>query len=123
MSPLVRQVLAHLPAPVMLLDSGERVLFVNEPMRALLGPGVERKHVSAVLRNPVVLEAIGHTVRDGEPANVQFILPVPIERHYEAYTARVSATPPTIALLLHDLTAIRRSERMRADFRRQCQPP
>jgi two-component system phosphate regulon sensor histidine kinase PhoR len=113
---LVRQVLAQLPAPVMLLDSAERVLFVNDSMRALLGPDVERKHVSTVLRNPDVLEAIAHTAGDGEPAGAYFTLPVPIERHYQAYTARVSAAPPTTALLLHDLTAIRRSERMRADF-------
>ena len=43
-------------------------------------------------------------------------LPVPIERHYQAYAARVSVSPPVTALLLHDLTAIRRSEQMRADF-------
>ena len=102
--------------PVMLLDAGERVLFVNQGMRALLGPGLENKHVSAVLRNPDVLEAIAHTAGDGEPASAYFTLPVPIERHYQAYTARVSAAPPTTAVLLHDLTAIRRSERMRADF-------
>ena len=41
---------------------------------------------------------------------------MPIERHYQAYSARVSAAPPVTALLLHDLTAIRRSEQMRADF-------
>ena len=34
----------------------------------------------------------------------------------EAYSARVSVTPIVIALVLHDLTAIRRSEQMRADF-------
>jgi two-component system phosphate regulon sensor histidine kinase PhoR len=100
----------------MLLDGAQRVLLVNEPMRGLVGAGMENKHVSAVLRNPAVLNAIEQTVHDGEPATIQFTLPVPIERHYEAYVARVSAAPPTIALLLHDLTAIRRSEQMRADF-------
>ena len=33
LSPLVRKVLGQMPVPVMLLDSGARVLFVNEPMR------------------------------------------------------------------------------------------
>ena len=108
--------IAQLPAPVMLLDGNERVLLVNDAMRALVGVGVENKHVSAVLRNPAVLTAIDQTTHDGEPATVQFTLPVPIERHYQAYVARVSAAPPTTALLLHDLTAIRRSEQMRADF-------
>jgi two-component system phosphate regulon sensor histidine kinase PhoR len=116
LSPLARAVIAQLPAPVMLLDEGERVILVNDSMRTVVGAGVENKHVSAVLRNPAVLTAIDQTAHDGEPATVQFTLPVPIERHYQAYVARVSASPQTIALLLHDLTAIRRSEQMRADF-------
>ena len=116
LSPLARAVIAQLPAPVMLLDAADRVILINDSMRALVGPGVEKKHVSAVLRNPAVLTAIDQTSHDGEPATVQFTLPVPIERHFQAYVARVSAAPPIIALLLHDLTAIRRSEQMRADF-------
>jgi two-component system, OmpR family, phosphate regulon sensor histidine kinase PhoR len=116
LSPLARAVIAQLPAPVMLLDESERVILINDSMRALVGSGVENKHVSAVLRNPAVLTAIDQTTHDGEPTTVQFTLPVPIERHYQAYVARVSVAPPTIALLLHDLTAIRRSEQMRADF-------
>ena len=44
--------------PVMLLDGDERVLFVNQSMRDVLGPGLDRKRASAVLRNPDVLAAI-----------------------------------------------------------------
>ena len=112
--PLARAVLEQLPAPVLLLDVNERVLFANGAMRGVLGPGLERKHVSAVLRNPAVLAAIGGSFDTGEPGAAPFILPVPIERHYEAYTARVDGG--MVALLLHDITAIRRSEQMRADF-------
>ena len=89
LSPLARAVIAQLPAPVMLLDGDERVLLVNDSMRALVGAQVERKHVSAVLRNPAVLTAIDQTTHDGEPATVQFTLPVPIERHYQVYHAWV----------------------------------
>ena len=116
LSPLVRRVLGQMPVPLMLLDGGSRVLFVNAPMRGVVGPSVEKKPISAVLRNPEVLNAISQTASDGEPAIAQFTLPVPIERHYEAYSARVSIIPPVTVLLLHDLTAIRRSEQMRADF-------
>ena len=114
--PLVRAVIEQLPAPVMLLDGAQRVLFANDSMHAVVGPGVERKHVSAVLRNPFVIEAIRETAATGEAGAGEFSLPVPIERFYQAYTARVSADPPVVALLLHDVTAIRRSEQMRADF-------
>jgi two-component system phosphate regulon sensor histidine kinase PhoR len=116
LTPLVRTVLGQMPVPVMLLDGASRVLFVNAPMRAVVGPSVEKKPISTVLRNPDALNAIAQTTADGEPATAQFTVAVPIERHYEAYSARVSTDPPVIVLVLHDLTAIRRSEQMRADF-------
>ena len=68
LSPLVRKVLGQMPVPVMLLDDGARVLFVNEPMRTVVGPSAERKPISTVLRNPEVLTAIAQTSADGEPA-------------------------------------------------------
>jgi two-component system phosphate regulon sensor histidine kinase PhoR len=113
--PLTRLLLEQLPMPVMLLDDHERVLFVNHFMRDVLGPGLDRKRASSVLRNPDVLAAIAGAGR-GESSNVPFTLPVPVERHYQAYAARVSVTPPVTVLLLHDLTVVKRSEQMRADF-------
>jgi two-component system phosphate regulon sensor histidine kinase PhoR len=113
--PMTRLLLDQLPIPVMLLDDDERVLFVNHSMRDVLGPGLDRKRASSVLRNPDVLGAIA-AAGQGKSTNVPFSLPVPIERHFQAYTARISVSPPVIALLLHDLTVVRRSEQMRADF-------
>ena len=110
-----RVLLDQLPIPVMLLDDDERVLFVNYAMRDVLGPGLDRKRASSVLRNPDVLAAISEASR-GFSTNVPFSLPVPIERHFQAYAARISVSPPMTALLLHDLTVVRRSEQMRADF-------
>jgi two-component system, OmpR family, phosphate regulon sensor histidine kinase PhoR len=113
--PMTRLLLDQLPIPVMLLDDDERVLFVNHSMRDVLGPGLDRKRASQVLRNPDVLAAIAEA-RLGVATNVPFSLPVPIERYFQAYAARISVTPPATALLLHDLTVVRRSEQMRADF-------
>ena len=113
--PMTRVLLDQLPIPVMLLDDDERVLFVNYSMRDVLGPGLDRKRASSVLRNPDVLGAIAEA-RRGFSTNVPFSLPVPIERHFQAYAARISVLPPVTALLLHDLTVVRRSEQMRADF-------
>jgi two-component system phosphate regulon sensor histidine kinase PhoR len=116
LSPVVREVLGQMPVPVMLLDGQARILFVNVSMQGVVGTAVEQKPISTVLRNPEILTAIAQTTADGEPAMAQFTLPVPIERHYEAYSARVSVSPAVIVLVLHDLTSIRRSEQMRADF-------
>ena len=113
--PMTRVLLDQLPIPVMLLDDDERVLFVNRSMRDVLGPGLDRKRASSVLRNPDVLAAIAEA-RRGFATNVPFSLPVPIERHYQAYAARISVSPSVTALLLHDLTVVKRSEQLRADF-------
>ena len=113
--PMTRVLLDQLPMPVMLLDDNEQVLFVNRSMRDVLGPGLDRKRASSVLRNPDVLEAIAEA-RGGRATNVPFSLPVPVERYFQAYAARISVSPPVTALLLHDLTVVRRSEQLRADF-------
>jgi len=85
-------------------------------MSAVVGVGIERKHVSAVLRTPSVLEAVSRTTQTGEPSSVEFAFRVPVERHYQAYATRIGEAPGITTLLLHDLTAVKRSEQMRADF-------
>ena len=114
--PLAREVFENLPDPLMLLDQSGRVLFANAPMRAVVGVGAEGKHVSAILRTPSVLEAIQRATRTGESASVEFSFRVPVERHFEAYAARFGTEPAVTALLLHDLTSLKRSEQMRVDF-------
>jgi len=114
--PLAREVFENLPDPLMLVDHSGRVLFANAPMRAVVGVGAEGKHVSAILRTPSVLEAIQRATRTGESSSVEFSFRVPVERHFEAYAARLGTAPGVIALLLHDLTSLKRSEQMRVDF-------
>ncbi len=116
LSPMARTMLEQLPDPLMLVDAGERVLLVNRAMRDVVGVGVERKHVSALLRTPAVLEALARTSSTGVPSAADFANRVPIERHYQAYTARVGVEPAVVMLLLHDVTAMKRTEQMRVDF-------
>ncbi len=115
LSPLAREGFERLPDPLMILDVSSRVLFANAPMRAIVGPEPLGKHVSAMFRTPTVLDAIARA-NAGEPAVTEFTLPVPVERHYQVHAARISRVPLVTLLLLHDLTTVKRSERMRADF-------
>ena len=113
---VAREVFEGLPDPLLLIQPGGRVVFANKAMRALVRIGAEDKHVSAVLRAPSVLQAIERTAATGEPASTEFILHVPVERHYQAYIARTGENPHLTAVLLHDLTAVKRAEEARADF-------
>jgi two-component system phosphate regulon sensor histidine kinase PhoR len=115
--PLVaREVFENLPDPLLLVELSGRIAFANRAMRALVGVGVEKKQVSAVLRTPAVLQAVERTAATGEPASIEFMLHVPVERYYQAYVTRTRDMPQLTALLLHDLTAVKRAEEARADF-------
>lgn len=114
--PMAREVFERLPDPLLLTDASGRVLFANRAMRGVIGIDAERKHVSALLRTPSVLDALKRTMATGETSSVEFTLPVPVQRTYQAYVARAGNEPAITILLLHDLTAMKRAEQMRADF-------
>jgi two-component system, OmpR family, phosphate regulon sensor histidine kinase PhoR len=113
---MAREVFERLPDPLMLIDASGRVMFANRAMHGVIGIDAERKHVSALLRTPSVLEAVRRTMETGEKEAVEFTLPVPVQRNYQAYIARAGREPALTILLLHDLTAMKRAEQMRADF-------
>jgi len=116
LGPLARQMLEQLPDPLMLVDADGRVVSANRAMRGVIGVDVERKHVSALLRTPAVLEALSRTAEAGEAGSVEYVARVPVERHYQVFTARVGSNPSVAMLLMHDLTAVKRTEQMRVDF-------
>jgi len=113
--PLSREILEDLPDPLMLVGGDGRVLFANSAMRTVIGTDPHAKRVSSLLRTPALLEAIERTTETGETLSIEFSIPVPVERHYSAHLSR-TRSEPLVTVLLHDLTAIKRSEQMRADF-------
>jgi two-component system phosphate regulon sensor histidine kinase PhoR len=116
LTPLAHELLEQLPDPLMLVDRDGRVVSANRAMREVIGVHGERKHVSALLRTPAVLEALARSQDTGEAGSVEYVVRVPVERHYQAFTARIGMSPAITMLLMHDLTAVKRTEQMRVDF-------
>ena len=117
--PSARAILQCLDDPLLVLEASGRVIYANSAAHALVGTDAEKKHISAVLRTPDVLEAVDRILKGGEPESVPFSFLVPVERHYRAYIARTDAhksDAPLVLVQFHDLTAMRRAEEMRADF-------
>ncbi len=111
--------LERLPDPLLVIDTDRRVVRANAAASRLLGDGLLGRDLGATLRDPSVLAAVDGAVTQHSETDVDFDLPVPVERQF---IARVRALPAPMAdggivvLTLYDVTAMKRSEQMRADF-------
>jgi two-component system phosphate regulon sensor histidine kinase PhoR len=123
-------VIAAVPDPLILIDRQRRIVRSNEAAAEFIGPGAEPRDLAAALRNPALLAAADAILHGGpgprgeRAVSVEFALPAPVERVLRAHLARIAdgtshgpALDGAAAILtLHDVTALKRSEQMRADF-------
>ena len=112
-------VFAAIPDPLIVIDGHRRIVRANPAAAEFVGIVPEASDLAASLRNPVVLAA-ADAVLAGEHARVvDFVLSVPVERVMRARVARVEGTSlgGAVAIVtLHDITALKAAEQMRADF-------
>jgi two-component system phosphate regulon sensor histidine kinase PhoR len=112
-------ILDSIPDPMLLMDGARRITRANAASRDLLGAAVVGRDLDTVLRDPAVLQAVDEVVAGRASSATEFTVPGPVERHFEARVVRLPAATSGGAALLaafHEVTAIRRAERMRADF-------
>ncbi|TAJ28296.1 MAG: hypothetical protein EPO67_16420 [Reyranella sp.] len=116
-----------LPDPLIALDRQRRIVRTNLAAALLLGNAGPERDVSTVLRQPQLLAAIDALLETGADGNfarpdqsaVELVLAGPPELDMMAHLRRLprAAADGSLALVvLHDTTALRRAERMRADF-------
>jgi len=112
-------ILNALPDPVLLLDGRRSIARANFAARKFFGNDIVGNDLTVALRHPTVLQAADEVLA-GETgmASTDLTLPVPDGR---SFSLRVVALPAAredavAVLVLHDLTALRKAEKMRADF-------
>lgn len=120
-------VVQSLRDPLILVNELGRVVFKNEAANILVGAQAENKHLASVLRVPDVLSAVENVLNGREPERVEYTMPVPVERSFEAFIAPLDKsvarqsvqnldTAPRVLIMFHDVTESRRVEQMRVDF-------
>jgi two-component system, OmpR family, phosphate regulon sensor histidine kinase PhoR len=115
----VEAVFAAVPDPQILLDAQRRVIRANPAAMEFIGVAPEASDLAASLRNPAVLAAADAVLAGGPARSVDFTLSLPVERVMQARIARLEgAALEGIAAIvtLHDITALKLAEQMRADF-------
>ncbi|TWS95703.1 phosphate regulon sensor histidine kinase PhoR [Reyranella sp. CPCC 100927] len=109
-----------LPDPLLGIDGNRRVVRFNRAARSLLGPIETGRDLAATLRQPSLLDSVDAALAGRpieEPAEITVTGPPA-----RILAAHITALPrPTddgslVLVVLHDMTALRRAERMRADF-------
>jgi len=114
-------IIEALPDPLLVLSEDRILLRANGAARGLLGvtAALRSGDAAALLRHPVLADAMDKALRDGAPHAADIMLPVPIPRDIAAQV--IPMTPPLadggrLMLVLADRTRERAVERMRADF-------
>ena len=112
-------IIAAAPDPVILIDRQRRIVRANAASAEFIAAGGELRDLSAALRNPLLLAASDAVLAGEARRSVEFALSVPVERILRARLARLASPglDGAVAILtLHDVTELKRSEQMRADF-------
>lgn len=108
-----------LPSPLFLLNRQRRIVRANMAARKIFGRELQGRDLAALLRHPAVLDATDQVLRGEAGRDVEFALPGPSDREFRALVEPFPETgiDGTLAILtLHDVTALKRMEQMRADF-------
>jgi two-component system phosphate regulon sensor histidine kinase PhoR len=115
-----RSLIGATPAPMVLIGPGERVVIANAAATALLGPAIEGRTASAVLRHPDFLAGIDAALERGAAAQTRLALAAPGggELQLLAHFAPISAHPdgPFALVMFEDQTPLERAVAMRRDF-------
>jgi len=118
--------------PLLLIDPDKRVLDANRAARNLLGERMLGRDVGLYLRHPDVLDAVTELAagNGGEDVRkIEITYTGAVERIYAVSVSRIAnreatagpmrltdAPPFYIVISMHDITQMKRAERMRADF-------
>ncbi|MBV8494980.1 MAG: hypothetical protein JO162_16050, partial [Alphaproteobacteria bacterium] len=111
--------LAAVPDPLILIDRNRRIVRANAAWSAFIGAIAEPRDLTAALRNPALLAAADAVLAGEDLRTVEFAVSVPVARLLQARLARIdgpSLDGAAAIITLHDITALKRTEEMRADF-------
>jgi two-component system, OmpR family, phosphate regulon sensor histidine kinase PhoR len=116
----LRAVLAGMAEGVVAVDDRRRLLFANEGAIRLFGlePTAVGRLVAELIRSPGVREAVNVSLAGPDPYRGEVVVPARDgqELYLSVHGTLLPGPPPGAVLVFHDVTELRRVERMRQDF-------
>ncbi|MEZ5670633.1 MAG: ATP-binding protein [Alphaproteobacteria bacterium] len=116
-------IIENLPNPLLLVDAAGSIVGANLAARATFGNRLVGQDLSSVSRAPALLDAMADVLDGAMKREVEFDQPVPVNRSFAAIVERLPQADgpdgdarPVAMVLVHDLTALKRTEQLRAEF-------
>lgn len=116
-SALRPRIMDTLPDPVLLIDAERRVTRANRAARDFAGIDLTGHDLASGLRYPDLVEAVDRVLAGEQGLSIEVTSRVPVDR---SFAVRIEPLGRDIAdaaiIAFHDLTALEKTDRIRADF-------
>ena len=120
-------IIENLPDPLLLVSDSGVILDANLAARTTFGSRLVGAGLSSVSRAPAILDAMADVLAGAAKREVEFEQPVPLNRTFNAIIEHLPvddraerwhprASRAEAMILIHDLTALKRTEQLRAEF-------
>jgi len=113
------RIIETLSVPILVVRRDKRVANVNRAARAIFGEAARGKTLSAVIRDPGVLDAVDDILAGSAGEEVELSIVDAVTRHLLAQLLPIRAPGgegTAVIIALQDLTAARRIDQTRSDF-------
>lgn len=121
------RLLHSLPDPLLLINRQRQIVRWNEAARTLFGREMSERPLTALVRDPSVLEAVDRVLEGEARQRLNLVVNGSVDRTFQVDIRRLSSLPGEASpgpldkealtlLTLHDITPLVRIEQMRADF-------
>ena len=118
--PFDARILDGLPDPVFAVDRGFRIVDANRAALTLFGQDAIGSDFAALALSKPILDTVKEVLAGTPIPRSEVEFPAPVSRTYELNLWRLpglrSKGPAWVIVVMHDMTALRRTEQMRADF-------
>lgn len=108
-----------IPDVLIMIDNNFNIVRTNAAARKYFGQNLAYRKLKDVVQNDLLLRAVREAYEQGIDKDVEFLLLQPIEGYFRA---RVDHFPTrstggiAVIITMHNITELKRSEQMRADF-------
>lgn len=111
------RIMDALPDPVLLIDAERRVTRANNAAREFAGIELTGHDLAAGLRNPDLIEAVDRVLAGERGLSIELSSRVPVDRSFAVRIEPLGGDIPDAAIIaFHDLTALEKTDSIRADF-------